>query len=502
MKYNFVKVFRTIGVLQNKKVEIKNIDKYVEQLKHNSEFYKKIKELAPAFSNQGFNLEELLKEKTFDEVLAHIIDAYNKISLPQFSEEELEEMENGYNAVGEEVKKQFPTFEVFKKAILEDEQKSYENRKKILNELISQLQDVKPLSDSLNRELLEKDARKKQLLVEGEEMYASLPKNCSLDLVRKGLETKDDFPIIDENSILTSFNPSFKDSINLDDLIMVHATSYFPENGVIKSSRDAIGSKRNTVHTSLNGRVGSHAYGNWDGIPMVILDPLKEHIDQVACLYAADTFTYGSMKLSEQATILIDVNMFDEIYQNNKDYIDNNRDKIILFSGDSLKVVKRLLGIMGYVPEDIGMWNWVNNHDADLLDNFIKNNYPYKLSTSHNHTPYNDVEKDEFRGDVLNSFGIVDDGNDIVVGLDVLYALRQRGGNKHMPIEEFIKRVGVFVMDDEIHLLGIKDYVALMQAEKVSPFQVQKVGLLLQKYELMLQKGILIDNEESHSKTA
>ena len=155
----------------------------------------------------------------------------------------------------------------------------------------------------------------------------------------------------------------------------------------------------------------------------------------------------------------------------------------MLYSGNSLLAVEKVLSMLGYVPQKCDQWSWEDKKANDMLNNLVKTQYPNKLNVAHDVTPYSTVEKSLTRKDTLASFGIKDDGNDIIITPDILYALRKN--NKDITLEQFITNVGVFVNDNEIHLLGIKDHIELLRSGKVSPFQIEKIDLLLKKYELM-----------------
>ena len=53
--------------------------------------------------------------------------------------------------------------------------------------------------------------------------------------------------------------------------------------------------------------------GNWDNTPILILDPIKPHLEQLTCIKTVDSYTYGSMKLSENAIILVSKLEFEKI---------------------------------------------------------------------------------------------------------------------------------------------------------------------------------------------
>ncbi len=82
--------------------------------------------------------------------------------------------------------------------------------------------------------------------------------------------------ILTQNDLNQTFDDKGKEITDTSDLVLVHKTNFIPENGVIKSSRDAgvlldhyfdVGGERyrgkhlferNTVHFCLNGEVTSH----------------------------------------------------------------------------------------------------------------------------------------------------------------------------------------------------------------------------------------------------
>ena len=494
MKDKLIEIFKSIQIYHQKEEELKKIDSEKKDFIHNSEYYQKINELTKLFNKNGIFLT--FSNESFDEILKNIEqEVKNKIDLINQRHYPEEEIMGAYNELTSEEKKEFESYEVFKNAVLEDLKKQQDKEKNEILELVEEFKKTKVSYDNMNKGLQELDDKRKIILNDRWNLLETKLKNIDSELLEKGFEYQNGFPLIKEDTKVVQSIPKLDaDNISLDDLVMVHATQYFPQDGVIKSRRDAIGANRNTIHTALNGRVSSHNFGNWDDCGIIIIDPLKEHINQVECIYSVDTFAYGSMKLSDEALILIDNSKYNEIYEQNKEYLNNNKDRIILYSGDSTVVVEKLLSILGYAPQKIGQWGWEDKHNAEMLNKFAQDNYHDKLNTAHDNTVYSIVEKGRGRDDTLASFGIVDYGNDMVITLDVLYSLRMN--NKNMSTEQFIQEVGVFVKDNEIHLLGVKDHIDLLKSQNISKFQIEKIDLLVKKYELMLQK----QNEEEIEK--
>lgn len=119
---------------------------------------------------------------------------------------------------------------------------------------------------------------------------------------------------------------------DMDKIYMVHVTKYFPKNHKILSTYDGnkiyyenslgepikvylddteknvhVPSHRHTVHFTLNTVVENtkDGLGNWDGIPMAILEPMITHQKQFLTYGQGDSYTWGSVDLSSEATIII-----------------------------------------------------------------------------------------------------------------------------------------------------------------------------------------------------
>jgi hypothetical protein len=88
--------------------------------------------------------------------------------------------------------------------------------------------------------------------------------------------------------------------LNPAELCCVHATRFLPSEGnagdyLVPTTFDATHGKtpRNTVHTSLNHKVGGHMYGSWDDAGYVIISPFSKMIEAngvPAVLNTVDTY--------------------------------------------------------------------------------------------------------------------------------------------------------------------------------------------------------------------
>ena len=131
-------------------------------------------------------------------------------------------------------------------------------------------------------------------------------------------------PIIDEKSDITpsEFN---------DKKLLVHSTDYFPKDGVIYSKYDTKSEgflnisynkikkscrtmdHRHTVHFTINAKVESNGFGNWDDKKYIIFDPLDNHKDVSFNQDPGDYFCYGSLPLSSDAVLLVREDCYDDI---------------------------------------------------------------------------------------------------------------------------------------------------------------------------------------------
>lgn len=201
------------------------------------------------------------------------------------------------------------------------------------------------------------------------------------------------------------------DKVKDDDIYMVHCTNFFPKNHKILSTYDGnriyskeitngkvsknciTRSHRHTVHFSLNSVVGNtgDGKGNWDDINMIVVEPYKYHKNEFLCSgIGFDSFTYGSVNLSDEAIIFINK---DDIKLIPKDEID--KWNIVTCDRNLKGTVKSYLGekLEDYVVNDPGHAH-SNEYGLeqglqcrDLAINYIRDNNfdgisPLKLTKS------------------------------------------------------------------------------------------------------------------------
>lgn len=124
---------------------------------------------------------------------------------------------------------------------------------------------------------------------------------------------------------------------------------------------------RGTIHYTINGLVSSHAYGNFDNKPFIIIESLKHHINDKSLvgLRVEDTYFNDNMKLSDEAIIMISKNYFDA-NKGNLEFIESLQGfNIIVFSGDETKAVEFVLRSLGYNAFAVNNHGYTNGFDGN-----------------------------------------------------------------------------------------------------------------------------------------
>ena len=88
-------------------------------------------------------------------------------------------------------------------------------------------------------------------------------------------------------------------------LMAVHATNFFPQDGIIRVARKTTtGGFRPKIHFNLGGVVQGHKGGNWDESGLAILVPLHSIADQLVNIFPDDTTILGDFELPLGAIIV------------------------------------------------------------------------------------------------------------------------------------------------------------------------------------------------------
>ncbi len=147
--------------------------------------------------------------------------------------------------------------------------------------LIDTLIAANVISDDGSLRLRNEDLSVRVLEIPHAEMLMVLALNGDLQ-AKAALESKYDSLMQMRSSAETNIplRREHVGELKVEDLVCVHTTSYRPQinaegDALVKTTHDATSGKflRNTVHTALNHKVSSHAFGNWDGALCTIISP-------------------------------------------------------------------------------------------------------------------------------------------------------------------------------------------------------------------------------------
>ena len=210
-------------------------------------------------------------------------------------------------------------------------------------------------------------------------------------------------PVLSESDKHVFVHP--RDYSSKSSLIGVHKTKYAPTANMIKSAKDSnveytknitlngveyeysFKSPRDTVHMAMNDEVSSHIYGSWDDCEYAILIPFddipNEKIGRVAPM---DTFTRGSIELSENSWILCPKNEVERLK------IFNPKVHVLGYEGENVTgYSKPFLTQLGYRGEDVDMWSWTDNESANQFYELMRKE-GLKIGT-HTYTYFHEDEE-------------------------------------------------------------------------------------------------------------
>jgi len=151
---------------------------------------------------------------------------------------------------------------------------------------------------------------------------------------------------------------ALKKRMNMQNMVAVHLTDTFPSSGVINTTGDYVSERdgikvrlpRHSIHFSLNGPVGAHMMGSWDGKKYAILIPLNKIAKRIVTLNPVDTWTVGKLNLPRGSLILA--------HQEDLKRKNPGNAKILPVEGDVHQAVRDKIKEMGLPVAGIGGWGW------------------------------------------------------------------------------------------------------------------------------------------------
>lgn len=156
----------------------------------------------------------------------------------------------------------------------------------------------------------------------------------------------------------------------INDDYIFHRTDKFPENNIIQNNFDgrkklectfeyrleikkkiSYYSGRKTVHFTHNGIVTSNNGGDWTNKKVLVIDSYMPHKGEFTDdkIYPSDDWTWGSVQLSDDSIIFIDISLKGSVPKN----IDTNKTKIVYYSGDVNKCLDNFFRITGLKKKEI-----------------------------------------------------------------------------------------------------------------------------------------------------
>lgn len=232
--------------------------------------------------------------------------------------------------------------------------------------------------------------------------------------------------VLGEDDLNIEVKPS-KGLETLSDLVLVRKEKHAPMHSVLEPSGTGRGhnfvesieilgqeyqysypSSRNTIHFAVNGEVGDHVYGNWKDCRYAIIMPYDDAPrEQMRGSRAEDTYFEGSIALKDGSIILCPKGEGAEIGKNNPGVT------VIEYDGPNVTgYAQKLVAFLGYVPENIGMWSWINDADSKKFADIIKENGLSDFLTSHSESKnHSEVDKKQRFAEFIGILKVIKENN-------------------------------------------------------------------------------------------
>ncbi len=188
-------------------------------------------------------------------------------------------------------------------------------------------------------------------------------KEVASEKVNKCVKEEDERLVITDEDYVEKFTEKSYEDIDIDKKVLVHCTNLFPKNHMLLTNYDGdkiqeedykyrdvnkkvnIISHRHTLHFTINNRVQntSKGEGTWDDRIYMIVDQLKPIKNKIEHESPSDSWTGESIKLSNEAVILVKLQEKDRLKKENL-----NGYKVCYYDGDPIKCLRNFLKINGY----------------------------------------------------------------------------------------------------------------------------------------------------------
>lgn len=188
-------------------------------------------------------------------------------------------------------------------------------------------------------------------------------KEVASEKVNKCVKEEDERLVITDEDYVEKFTEKSYEDIDIDKKVLVHCTNLFPKNHMLLTNYDGdkiqegdykyrdvnkkvnIISHRHTLHFTINNRVQntSKGEGTWDDRIYMIVDQLKPIKNKIEHESPSDSWTGESIKLSNEAVILVKLQEKDRLKNENL-----NGYKVCYYDGDPIKCLRNFLKINEY----------------------------------------------------------------------------------------------------------------------------------------------------------
>ena len=225
-------------------------------------------------------------------------------------------------------------------------------------------------------------------------------KEVASEKVNKCVKEEDERLVITDEDYVEKFTEKLYEDIDIDKKVLVHCTNLFPKNHMLLTNYDGdkiqegayeyrgvtkklnIMSHRHTLHFTINNRVQNTSKGEgiWDDCIYMIVDQLKPIKNKIEHENPSDSWTGESVKLSNEAVILVKLQEKDRLKNENLDGY-----KVCYYDGDPIKCLRNFLKINGYETIETYANYPVHSYSArslqekalnerDLIINYMKDN--------------------------------------------------------------------------------------------------------------------------------